>query len=156
MMIASHGSPPRRSPGAAVLGDPGDQFIPGEGASGGRFLNTALGAVPPMMPRRICLKAQELVWEVTVASRPERPFGDIESAHEYVDLLVGAIVEARKEVDAEITRAGEEGAERRKQALQLAAYALAKLETHFTTSRRLLNDLRTLRRLLLEERAGPG
>jgi hypothetical protein len=94
--------------------------------------------------------------EVTLARRPENPFADIESAHEFVDLLVGAIVEARTEVDAEITRAGAEGAERRKQALQLAAYALEKLETHFTTSRRLLNDLRTLRRLLLEERTRPG
>ena len=91
-----------------------------------------------------------------VARRPENPFADIESAHEFVDLLISMIVEARTEVDSEIARAGAEGAERRKQALQLAAYALAKLETHFTTSRRLLNDLRTLRRLLLEERSRPG
>lgn len=83
----------------------------------------------------------------------ETPFDNIESAYEYVDLLVGAVVEARGEIDLEIARAGTEGAERRKQALQLVAYKLAKLELHFTTSRRLLNDLRTLRRLLLEERA---
>jgi len=32
------------------------------------------------------------------------------------------------------------------------SYNLAKLEGHITTSRRILNDLRTLRRVLLSER----
>jgi hypothetical protein len=45
-----------------------------------------------------------------------------------------------------------EGAERRKQALLLVSYNLAKLNLHITTSRRILNDLRSLRRLLLAER----
>jgi hypothetical protein len=45
-----------------------------------------------------------------------------------------------------------EGAERRREALQLVGYNLAKLTLHITTSRRILNDLRTLRRLLLAER----
>jgi hypothetical protein len=47
----------------APLGDPWDQCIPGEGAAGARFLNTALGAAPAMMPRRINLMTQELVWK---------------------------------------------------------------------------------------------
>ena len=38
------------------------------------------------------------------------------------------------------------------QALQLVAYKLASLGSHMATSRTILNDLRTLRRLLLEER----
>jgi hypothetical protein len=84
----------------------------------------------------------------------ETPFDNIEGSHEYVALLAEAIEEARKEVDAEVALALSEGAERRKEALQLVAYNLAKLNLHMTTSRRILNDLRTLRRLLLAERQG--
>lgn len=83
---------------------------------------------------------------------PETPFDSIEGSHEYVSLLAEAIEEARKEVDADIAVAGAEQAERRKEALQLVTYNLAKLSLHITTSRRILNDLRTLRRLLLDER----
>ncbi|PWU06827.1 MAG: hypothetical protein C5B51_11395 [Terriglobia bacterium] len=61
--------------------------------------------------------------------------------------------EARKEVEEEIALAEREGAERRKQALLLVSYSLAKLNLHITSSRRILNDLRSLRRLLLTERA---
>ena len=84
----------------------------------------------------------------------ETPFDSIEGSHEYVALLADAIEEARRDVDAEIALAIQEGAERRKEALQLVAYNLAKLNLHITTSRRIMNDLRTLRRLLLAERQG--
>jgi hypothetical protein len=83
---------------------------------------------------------------------PETPFDSLESSHEYVSLLAEAIEEARKDVDADIEAAEAESAERRKEALQLVSYNLAKLTLHITTSRRILNDLRTLRRLLLAER----
>ncbi len=83
---------------------------------------------------------------------PETPFDSIEGSHEYVSLLAEAIEEARTDVDADIAAAIREGAERRKEALQLVSYNLAKLTLHITTSRRILNDLRTLRRLLLAER----
>ncbi len=83
---------------------------------------------------------------------PETPFDSIESAQQFVELLCEAIEEARREVDEEIARITGSGEERRKQALQLVAYNLAKLATHMGTSRRILNDLRTLRRLLLGER----
>ncbi len=86
----------------------------------------------------------------------ETPFDNIESSHEYVDLLAEAIQEARQDVDAEIGLASTEPAERRLKALQLVAYNLAKLETHMTRSRRILNDLRTLRRLLMDERRPEG
>jgi hypothetical protein len=88
-----------------------------------------------------------------VAYEPETPFDSIEGSHEYVALLAEALAEARREVDAEIALAEREVAERRKEALMLVSYNLAKLNLHITTSRRILNDLRTLRRLLLEERA---
>ena len=60
--------------------------------------------------------------------------------------------EARREVEEEVSSADRERADRRKEALLLVAYNLAKLNLHITSSRRILNDLRTLRRLLLAER----
>ena len=84
----------------------------------------------------------------------ETPFDSIEGSHEYVALLAAALEEARLEVEAEVTAAEKDGAERRKEALLLVSYNLAKLALHITTSRRILNDLRTLRRLLLAERMG--
>ena len=84
--------------------------------------------------------------------RSETPFDNIESSHEYVSLLAEAIEVAMSEVEADIALAGADGAARRLEALQLVAYKLGKLECHVTSSRRILNDLRSLRRLLLEER----
>ena len=82
----------------------------------------------------------------------ETPFDNIESSHQYVAMLAEAIEEARADVKADVAVAMAEGADRRKQALQLVLYNLAKLESHMNASRRILNDLRTLRRLLLDER----
>ena len=87
-----------------------------------------------------------------MSHRSETPFDNIESSHEYVSLLAEAVEVALSEVEADIAVAGEDGAERRKEALQLVAFKLNKLSAHMTASRRILNDLRTLRRLLLEER----
>src|SRR6478752_8267568 len=84
----------------------------------------------------------------------ETPFDSLEGSHEYIALLAEVIEEARQDVDTEIALAAEESADRRKEALQLVAYNLVKLNLHMTTSRRILNDLRTLRRLLLDERHG--
>lgn len=82
----------------------------------------------------------------------ETPFDNIESSHQYVALLREAIEEARREVDEEIALSMQGDGERRKEALQIVAYNLAKLSCHMKTSGRLLNDLRTLRRLLQAER----
>lgn len=91
--------------------------------------------------------------EVSVSYHSETPFDSIEGSHEYVALLAEVIEEARREVDADIETAIRERADRRREALQLVAYNLAKLSQHMTTSHRILNDLRSLRRLLLAERA---
>ena len=80
------------------------------------------------------------------------PFYSIEGALEYVGLLGEAIEKAKRGVEAEATRARAERAARQLDALQLAAYKLDLLASHVSTSHRLLNDLRTLRRLLLGER----
>ena len=90
-----------------------------------------------------------------VSYQAETPFDDIESSHEYVALLADALEEARRDVEEEIRMAERDGADRRKQALLLVSYNLAKLNLHITSSRRILNDLRTLRRLLLAERGLP-
>jgi len=84
--------------------------------------------------------------------KPETPFDNIESAQQFVGLLIEAIEESRADVDADIARAESNLSERQKQALQIVSNTLAKLSHHMTTSRRMLNDLRTLRRILLEER----
>jgi hypothetical protein len=79
-------------------------------------------------------------------------FDSIEGSHAYVSRLSQAIDDAACQIDADIREATANGATRRLEALQLAAYKLARLQGHFVASRRLLNDLRTLRRLLLGER----
>ena len=85
----------------------------------------------------------------------ETPFDNIESALEFVNYLLEATQEAHKQIETEIERTGDSELARRKQALQLVSYKLAQLESHIGTSRHVLKDLRTLRRLLLEERAAP-
>lgn len=84
---------------------------------------------------------------------PETPFDSVESAREYVRLLVEVIAEARQEIAADVGGAEQAGLKRRLEALRLVQFKLDKLEQNLRSSSRLLNDLRTLRRLLLEERA---
>lgn len=86
----------------------------------------------------------------------ETPFDNIESALEYVNHLLEATREAREQIGREVLRAANPQLARRKQALQLVYYKLDKLSSHVAASRRILNDLRTLRRLLLEERKPPN
>ena len=80
------------------------------------------------------------------------PFDSIEGSLEYIALLREVIEKTKKSVDAESAAALAEGAARRIEALQLVAYKLERLAWHVDGSRRILNDLRTLRRLLLGER----
>jgi len=93
---------------------------------------------------------------VSVSDQAETPFDSIEGSHEYVAMLAEAIDEARRDVEGEIAAAERERADRRKEALLLVSYNLAKLNLHITAGRRILNDLRSLRRLLLAERGVPA
>lgn len=79
-------------------------------------------------------------------------FGSIEGAAEYLGLLLESVNEARVDLEAEAALSSAPGMERRRQAIQLAVYKLSQLKQHLTTSHRLLNDLRTIRRLLFAER----
>ena len=83
----------------------------------------------------------------------ETPFDSIEGAQEYVTLLAEALDEAQRSIERDAVVAGEtSGTERRVEALRLVSYKLNQLRVHLSSSRRILNDLRTLRRLLLSER----
>ena len=80
------------------------------------------------------------------------PFDRIEGTLEYTGLLRETIQTTKIEVQRDVVHAQSERAERRLQALQLVTYKLERLGRHIDSSHRLLNDLRTLRRLLLGER----
>ncbi len=87
-----------------------------------------------------------------MSSSSDTPFDSIESSHHYIELLIEAIAEAQVDVSAEVALAEADDADRRLEALQLVNYKLARLHQQMTSSGRLLNDLRSLRRLLLEQR----
>jgi len=83
---------------------------------------------------------------------PETPFDNIESAEQFVELLIEAIEESRRDVDVDIALSEGNHSGGSKKALQLVSANLAKLSHHMSTIRRILNHLKTLRRLLLQER----
>jgi hypothetical protein len=82
----------------------------------------------------------------------DTPFDSIESAYEFVGLLREALDEAYAEILNDTEAAVQVGAGRRVDALRLVDYKLQQLRQHMLASLVLLNDLRTLRRLLLRER----
>jgi hypothetical protein len=81
------------------------------------------------------------------------PFDSIESAHEYVGLLCEVLDEAEDTIQQEIASPSAFTGARHLDALRLVDLKLKMLRQHFLTSRRLLTDLRTLRRYLLDERS---
>lgn len=83
------------------------------------------------------------------------PFASIESAHEFVALLQTTMDEAIADLQGLLASASTEQDERRTQALNLALYKINQLSVHMQKSRRILNDLRSLRILLFNERT-PG
>ncbi len=87
-----------------------------------------------------------------MSSHLQTPFDTVENAHQYVRLLSEAIAEAKSEIATDLGLAAKNKPDRRVQALQIVQFKLDKLEKHLQISSRLLNDLRTLRRLLLDER----
>jgi hypothetical protein len=78
-------------------------------------------------------------------------FDTIESAQEFVKLLTKSIGEAKREVGVYVEGESADNA-RRLDAIRIVLYTLGKLENHMLQSSRILNDLRTLRRLLVAER----
>ena len=93
-----------------------------------------------------------------MSRQPETPFDSIENARDYLRLLRDTVAEVKRDVEADIVVA-EANSERRLEALRLVRFKLERLEHYLRSSSRSLNDLRILRRLLLEERstaAGAG
>jgi hypothetical protein len=88
-------------------------------------------------------------------TRLQTPFDTVENAHDYVRLLVEAIAEAKSEIAADLSADAKAQPQRRVEALRLVQFKLDKLEQQLQSSSRLLNDLRTLRRLLFDERPEP-
>lgn len=84
----------------------------------------------------------------------EDQFESLESAHDFVKLLAETVAEAKHDLEIDVQR--ESSHSRRLDALRIALYNLSKLETHVNQTSRILNDLRTLRRLLFEERPEVG
>jgi hypothetical protein len=83
-------------------------------------------------------------------------FSTIESAHEFLSLLGETIDQARKEVALEVSACAVRQQERQLEAWQLVLYTTTKLASNVAASRRLLNDLRTLRNLLHRQRRESG
>lgn len=84
--------------------------------------------------------------------RVETPFDSIENAQQYIKLLAEVVGEAKRDIDDQMMVARAQESHRRAQALSMVQFNLEKLQRHLSASSRTLNDLRTLRRLLLEER----
>jgi hypothetical protein len=80
------------------------------------------------------------------------PFESIENAQEYLVLLAEEVLESRQAIQADLDSQQGSEATRHMEALRLILYNLERLGQHLKISRRLLNDLRTLRRLLHQER----
>lgn len=91
-----------------------------------------------------------------MSSPGQTPFDTIDNAHQYVQLLVEAIAESKNEIEADLAAAVKAKSERRIEALRIVQFKMNKLEQLLTNSSVLLNDLRTLRRLLLDERPDPA
>ncbi len=79
-------------------------------------------------------------------------FETLESAYDLVTLLGETVAEAKRELEGDVQRKSVSDHSRRLDALRVALYSLDKLGLHVNRSQRILNDLRTLRRLLFEER----
>jgi len=87
-----------------------------------------------------------------MSSHPATPFDSIENAQDYLHLLLETIADAKKDIASDLASAEQAAPDRRVEALRLVQFKMEKLEQHLRSGSRILNDLRTLRRLLLEER----
>jgi hypothetical protein len=82
----------------------------------------------------------------------DRPFNSIESAQAFMDVLAETIVEVMKDLKDHHQAAVKDHQQRRAQAVELALFKLKTMNWYVHKTRRALNDLRILRRLILNER----
>ena len=88
-----------------------------------------------------------------IEDKLDQPFSSIESAIEFMRVLADAILDAQKELNQAHKLAVIEGKDRRARGISLALFKLKTLNSNVYRSRRALNDLRMLRRLIADERA---
>ena len=81
----------------------------------------------------------------------DTPFDSIEGAQEYLGLLAAELETVRTDIQEDIEEAARDRAARRLDALQIVDYKLKQLAQQIGASRRILNDLRMLRRLLVAD-----
>jgi hypothetical protein len=86
------------------------------------------------------------------AEELDQPFDTIESTQEFMNVLAATILDVMKELSDARTQAIKEKEDRRARAIELATFKLKMLGCYVHKSRRTLNDLRILRRLILNER----
>jgi NAD/NADP transhydrogenase alpha subunit len=82
-------------------------------------------------------------------------FESIESAQEYFELLAEVVLESQQVVQTDIQVKVDSGSARHVEALRLIGFKLERLASHIKMSRRILNDLRMLRRIVYQ-RDGDG
>jgi len=89
--------------------------------------------------------------EACVDHQADTLFDSIE-IHQYVQILAEVVRDAKKDLEDQASGEQRSPIPRRLDAIRLALYNLDKLHLHMNAAVRILNDLRSLRRLLLEER----
>ena len=89
------------------------------------------------------------------ATQLDEPFDTIESAYDFMNVLAETVLDAMKDLRRDHQVAIEVGQTRRAQAIELALFKTKMLSCYVHKSRRTLNDLRTIRRLILNERMTP-
>lgn len=94
--------------------------------------------------------------EASVNHAPAATFESIESAQEYLELLAEVVLESQQIVQADIQVEKDPGSSRLVEALRLIAFKLERLASHIKMSRRVLNDLRMLRRVVYQRDGDEG
>src|SRR5215467_6314027 len=92
---------------------------------------------------------------IMASERIEQPFDSIESAYDFMNLLAETILSVMTDLHRDHQIAMAEGQARRARAIELAIFKAKTLNCYVTKSRRTLNDMRTIRRLILNERMSP-
>jgi hypothetical protein len=118
----------------------------GQTPPGSAHLPGSTGSRVPVIEERLTSRA------VMTTDPIERPFDSIESAQAFMDILAWTILDVMTELGSDHQIALREAQERRARAIALAIFKLKTLGCYVHKSRRALKDLRTLRRLILNER----
>ena len=85
----------------------------------------------------------------------EQCFDSIVSVQDFMTILADTILDSMKDLNRDRELAVQDGEDRRARAIELAQYKLKMLGCYVHKSRRALNDLRTIRRLIFSERQVP-